>query len=75
MKCYFSTIINKFTLNAFFTLQILCAQYKLKMKLLCNDESIFCTKTEMVNLEITSPLVKLDMVSSRLVSNGSVFSR
>ena len=43
------------------------------MKLLYNGEH-FCTKTELLNLKITLPLAKLDMVESRLVSNGLTFS-
>ena len=35
---------------------------------------IFCTKTELLNFKFTLPLAKLDIVGSRLVSNGLVFS-
>ena len=34
----------------------------------------FCIKTELLNFKITLPLAKLDMVGSRLVSNGLNFS-
>ena len=44
------------------------------MKLLCNEEECFCTKTELLNFKITLSLAKLDMVGSRLVSNGLIFS-
>ena len=47
--------------------------YKFKMKFLYNEEKFFYTKTELLDL-ITLPLVKLDMVGSRLVSNGLIFS-
>ena len=48
---------------------------KLKMKLLYVEEERFCTKTELLNLNITLPLVTLDMVGLRLVSNDLMFSR
>ena len=48
--------------------------YKFKMKLLHNEEKVFCTKTEWLNFKITLLLAKLNMVSSRLVSNGLIFS-
>ena len=44
------------------------------MKLLYNNEEIFCTRTELLSFEITLPLAKLGMVSPRLVSNGLIFS-
>ena len=44
------------------------------MKLLHNEEEFFCIKTELLNFKITLPLAKLDMVGSRLVSNGLIFS-
>ena len=44
------------------------------MKLLYNEEELFCTKTELLNFKITLPLAQLDMVSSRLVLNGLSFS-
>ena len=47
---------------------------KFKMKLLYNEEELFCTKTELLNFKITLPLATLDMVGSRLVSNGLFFS-
>ena len=50
--------------------------YEFKIELLYNEEEFFCTKTELLNfkIKITLPLAKLDMVSSRLVSNGLIFS-
>ena len=48
--------------------------YKFKIKLLYNKQKVFCTKKELLNFKITLPLAKLDMVSSRLVSNGLIFS-
>ena len=47
--------------------------YKFKIKLLYIEEKILCTKTELLNFEITPPLAKLDMVDSRLVSNSFIF--
>ena len=46
--------------------------YKFKMKLLYNEEEPICTKTEFLNFKFTQPLAKLDMDSSRLVSNGLI---
>ena len=37
-------------------------------------KSFFRTKTELLNFKITLPLTKLDMVGSKLVSNGLMFS-
>ena len=37
-------------------------------------KSFFRTKTELLNFKITLPLAKLDMVGSKLVSNGLMFS-
>ena len=48
--------------------------YKFKIKLLYNEEELFCTKTELLNFKITLPLAKLGMIGSRLVSNGLIFS-
>ena len=48
--------------------------YVFKIKLLYNEEERFCTKTEFLNFKITLPLAKLDMVDSRQVSNGLIFS-
>ena len=48
--------------------------YKFKIKLLYNEEKLFCTKTELLNFEFTLPLAKLDIVGSRPVSNGLIFS-
>ena len=47
--------------------------YKLKMKLLYNEEERFCTKTELLIFKITLTLAKVDMVGSNLVSNGLIF--
>ena len=47
--------------------------HKFKIKLLYNKEKLFCTKTEMLNFKITVTLAKLDMVASRLVTNGLIF--
>ena len=44
------------------------------MNLLYKVEELFCTKTELLNFKINLPLAGLDMVSSRLVSNGLIFS-
>ena len=44
------------------------------MKLLYNEGGLFSTRTELFNFKITLPLTQLDMVSSRLVSNGLIFS-
>ena len=44
------------------------------MKLMYKVEELFCTKTELLNFKINLPLAGLDMVSSRLVSNGLIFS-
>ena len=48
--------------------------YKFKMKWLYNEEKRFCTKTEFLNFKITLPLAKLDMLGSKVVPNGLVFS-
>ena len=48
--------------------------YKFETKLLYNEEKRFCTKAELLNFKITLPLAKLNMVGSRLVSNGLIFS-
>ena len=48
--------------------------YKFQIKLLYNEERLFCTKTELLNFNFTLPLAKLDMVGSRLVSNVLIFS-
>ena len=34
------------------------------MKVLYNEEELFCTKAEILNFRITLPLIKLDMVGS-----------
>ena len=43
------------------------------MKLLYN-EKFSCIRTGLSNFEITRALAKLDLVCSRLVSNGLIFS-
>ena len=48
--------------------------YKFKIKLLYYEENFFRTKTELLNFKITLPLAKLDMVGSRLISNGLIIS-
>ena len=48
--------------------------YKFKVKLLYNEEELFYIKIKLPNLNIALPLAKLDIVSSRLVSNGLIFS-
>ena len=44
------------------------------MKLLYNVEKLFCTKAELLNFKITLTLAKLNIVGSRSVSNGLIFS-
>ena len=45
------------------------------MKLLYDEEELFCTKTELSSSKDTLPLAKLDMVGSRFISvHGSFFS-
>ena len=36
-------------------------------------EKSFCIKAELLNFKITLPMANLDMVGSRLVSNGLIF--
>ena len=48
--------------------------YKVNIKLLYNEEKKVCTKIELLNFKITLSLTKLDMVRSRLVSNGLILS-
>ena len=43
------------------------------MKLLYNEEELFCIKIELLNFKIIQPIAKLDMVGSKLVSNGLIF--
>ena len=43
------------------------------MKLLYNEEELFCIKIELLNVKIIQPIAKLDMVGSKLVSNGLIF--
>ena len=47
--------------------------YKFKMKLLYNEEELFCTKTELLNFKLTLPLTELVMIRARLVSSHLVF--
>ena len=44
------------------------------MKLLFNDKKPFCTKPELLIFKFSLVLVELDMVGSRLVPNGLIFS-
>ena len=44
------------------------------MNLLYNYENFVCNIAELLNFQIILPLVKLDMVGSRLVSKGLIFS-
>ena len=44
--------------------------YTFKMNLLYNEEEFFHPRTDLLNFKITPPLAQLDMVGSRLVSNG-----
>ena len=48
--------------------------YNFKIKLLYNEETLFCTKTELLNFKFTLPLAKLDIVGSRPVSKGLIFA-
>ena len=48
--------------------------YKFKIKLLYNEVKDFYTKTKLLNLKFTLSLAKLDIVCSRPVSNGLIFS-
>ena len=43
--------------------------YKFHIELLYKEEKLFCTKAELTTLQ----LAKLDIVDSRLVSNGLIF--
>ena len=43
------------------------------MKLLFNEEELFCTKTEFLNFKLTLPLTKLVMIGARLVSSDLFF--
>ena len=45
----------------------------INLKLLYNEENIFCTKIDLLSFKITLSLAKLDMVGSRLISNGLIF--
>ena len=47
---------------------------KLNIKLLYKEERLICTKTELSNFSFTLALAKLDIVSSRLASDGFIFS-
>ena len=44
------------------------------MKKTIQRRRTFCTKTVLLNLKNTLPLGKLDMIRSRLVPNGLIFS-
>ena len=44
------------------------------MKLLYNEEELFCTRTELLNFTITLPLAKFDTIGSRFASNYLNFS-
>ena len=74
------TVLNKQLISQTFLLGLrdqlfnLYIIYKFKIMFLYNEEKPFCTKTELLNLNITPRLTKLDMVSSRLVSNGLITS-
>ena len=48
--------------------------YKFKIKLAYKTEKLFYIKAELLNFSFTLPLGKLDIVGSRLVSNGLIFS-
>ena len=48
--------------------------YKFKILLLYNQEKPFSTKMELSNFKITLTLTKLDIVTIRAASNGSIFS-
>ena len=48
--------------------------YKFKINLLYNEEKLFCTKAELLNFKFYLLLSKLDIVGSRPVSNGLIFS-
>ena len=47
--------------------------YKFHIELLYKEEKLFCTKAELLNFKCTLTLAKLDIVDSRLVSNGLIF--
>ena len=47
--------------------------HKLFINLLYNEKELLCTKTELLNLRVTLPLTKLDMIDARLGSNGLIF--
>ena len=49
--------------------------YKFTIKLLYNEwRKTFCTKTELLIFNINLPLAKLDIVGSKLILNGLIFS-
>ena len=39
--------------------------YKFKIKLLCNEEEFFCTKTEFLTFKTSLPWAKLDIVQDK----------
>ena len=47
--------------------------YKFGIWLLYKAEKLFCAKAELLNFHIILTLVELEMVGSRLVSNGLIF--
>ena len=47
--------------------------YKFKIWLLYKKEKLFCAKAGLLNFNIILTLVELEMVGSRLVSNGLIF--
>ena len=48
--------------------------YKFKINLLYNGETFCRTKTELLNLKIILPCLKLDINGARLESNDLIFS-
>ena len=44
------------------------------MKLLCIEVEIFSNKTKLLNFKVILPLTQLEVVGSRSISNGLVFS-
>ena len=46
---------------------------KFKIKLLCNEEELFWTKTGLLNFKLNLPLAKLVMVGARLTSNALIY--
>ena len=88
-KCYFSIIISEFNFSTvpnkqFFRVNFLAGlrgqlfnsqtMYKIKVKLPYNQEKLFCNRMELVSFKYTLPLAKLDIVGSRPLLNGLIFS-